>query len=239
MEAVGTSICLVMKAVLVSARWAGRSRRLGLERAAEAAGDGAEAQAENVLLRDAIELLAERLACAERRLKAAHLRKPYSRAVMAVVPLEGPNAGWLVGAMEEAFLRHGAPRHLISDQEKVFLSDTFRDLLIRWDVKPRCGAVGQHGSIAVTERVIRTLKYEWLKRVPLIKGLDHLQALLADFACYYNSWRPHTTLNGAVPEVIHAGQQWSVPPKTAKALPAHIERRFFPETRIKAFRLAA
>jgi transposase len=41
----------------------------------------------------------------------------FSRAVMAVVPLEGPNAGWTVEAMEEAFAEHGAPKHLISDQE--------------------------------------------------------------------------------------------------------------------------
>ena len=75
--------------------------------------------------------------------------------------------------------------------------------------------------------------------MPLIKGLDHLDVLLADFACYYNSWRPHMTLNGAVPEVIHAGRQWQAPPRTAKAVPVHIQRRFFPETRITAFRLAA
>ena len=42
MEAAGTSICLVMKAVLLSGRWAGRTRRLGLEQAAKASGDGAE-----------------------------------------------------------------------------------------------------------------------------------------------------------------------------------------------------
>jgi hypothetical protein len=50
-EAAGTSICLVMKAVLLSARWAGRTRRLGLEQAAKASGDGAEVQAENAILR--------------------------------------------------------------------------------------------------------------------------------------------------------------------------------------------
>ena len=80
MEAAGTSVCLVMKAVLLSARWAGRSRRLGLEQAAKAAGDGAGAQAENVMLRDTIKLLVEQLACAQRRLKAANIRMPYSPA---------------------------------------------------------------------------------------------------------------------------------------------------------------
>ena len=46
MEAAGTSVCLMVKAVLLSARWAGRSRQLGLEQAAKAAGDGAETHAQ-------------------------------------------------------------------------------------------------------------------------------------------------------------------------------------------------
>ena len=55
----------------------------------------------------------------------------FSRKVAACCPLEGPNAGWVVGAMEEAFLRHGAPKHLISDQEKVFISDAFQECILR------------------------------------------------------------------------------------------------------------
>ena len=163
----------------------------------------------------------------------------YSRAVMAVVSLEGPNAGWVVEEMKEAFVQYGAPKHLISDQEGVFISDVFQDLLIHWDVKQRFGAVGKHGSIAVTERVILTLKYEWLNRVPVIRGLDHLGRLLNDFAVYYNEYRGHATLGGAVPEVIHRGGQWTKPEKSAKTLPPNIERRLFPDTQITAYRLAA
>ena len=157
----------------------------------------------------------------------------------AVVPLEGPNAGWVVEAMESAFSRCGTPRHPISDQEGVFISDAFRDLLIRRDVKQRLGAVGQHGSIAVTERVILTLKYEWLKHVPVIRGLDHLGQLLGDFVFWYNEYRGHATLGGAVPSLIHRGEQWTKPEKSAKTLPAGIERRVFTDTRITAYRLAA
>ncbi len=163
----------------------------------------------------------------------------FSRKVVACCPLEGPNAGWVVEALAEAFRNHGPPKHIITDQEGIFTGEAFAELLVDWDVKHRFGAVGRHGSIAVTERVIETLKYEWLKCVPVLKGLDHVHTLLADFACYYNCWRPHSTLQGAVPDLIHAGQQWSVPPKTAKTVPANIERRFFPETRITGFRLAA
>lgn len=46
----------------------------------------------------------------------------------------------------------------------------------------RRGAVGQQGSIAVAERIILTLKQEWLRRVPTIRGLDHLSQLCDDFA---------------------------------------------------------
>jgi len=141
--------------------------------------------------------------------------------------------------MEEAFAQQGAPRHLISDQEGVFISDAFRDLLIPWDVQQRFGAVGNHGSIAVTERVILTLKYEWLKRVPVIRRLDHLGQLLRDFAIYYNEYRGHATLGGAVPSVIHRGGQWDKPAKSAKIVPANVERRVFADIQITAYRLAA
>jgi len=141
-------------------------------------------------------------------------------------------------ALATAFRLHGPPKHMVTDQEGVFTGEAFAELLVDWDVKQRFGAVGKHGSIAVTERVIRTLKYEWLRHVPLIRGLDHLEQVLADFELYYNAWRPHSTLQGAVPDLIHAGQHWARPPRTAKPVPANIERRFFPQTRITGFRLA-
>ena len=100
---------------------------------------------------------------------------------MSVTPLEGPNAGWIFEALETAFQKHGSPKHIISDRASVFIGDVFIDLLDQWDVKPRFGAIRQHGSISVTERVIKTLKYEWLKRVPIIKGFDHLTMLCEEF----------------------------------------------------------
>ena len=109
----------------------------------------------------------------------------YSRMVTTAYPLEGPNAGWVVNALDDAFVRHGAPKHIITDQEAVFTGAAFRELLSQWNVKQRFGAVGEHASIAVTERAILTLKYEWLKRVPVIRGTDHLTGLLGDFEVYY------------------------------------------------------
>jgi hypothetical protein len=121
----------------------------------------------------------------------------------------------------------------------VFVNDAFAELLGRGGVKHRFGAVGRHESIAAIGRGIRTLKYEWLRRVPVITGPEHLGHRLSDCACYCNGWRPHFMLTGAVPDLTHAGEQWSAPGKAAKAVPTHLEHRVFPETRITTSRLAA
>jgi transposase InsO family protein len=163
----------------------------------------------------------------------------YSRMVTATCALEGPNAGWATDALDDAFVRHGAPKHIITDQEGVLTGGAFRELLSKWHAKQRLGAVGEHASIAVTERAILTLKYEWLRRVPVIRGTDHLSALLDDFEVYYNAYRGHTTLGGVLPAVIHSGGQWSKPDKSAKMLLATVERRVFADTGITAYRLAA
>ncbi len=163
----------------------------------------------------------------------------YSRAVIAIASLEGPNAGWVVDVLERAFLRHGPPKHLISDQEGVFSGEAFSDLLRDWNIKHRFGAVGKHGSIAVTERLIWTLKHEWLTRVVLIRGLDHLGELLADFEQYYNEHRGHQRLGGATPAMVYRGQTWQKPGRSAKQVTGPIRLREFREQRITVYELAA
>lgn len=124
-------------------------------------------------------------------------------------------------------LEHGPPRHLISDQEGVFTGEAFSDLLRDWNIKHRFGAVGKHGSIAVTERLIWTLKHEWLTRVVLIRGLDHLGELLADFEQYYNEHRGHQRLGGATPAMVYRGQTWQKPGRSAKQVTGVLSRNSF------------
>ena len=70
----------------------------------------------------------------------------YSRKVVAMTPLEGPNSGWTIDALEQAFEKYGAPKHIIMDQHPNFTGKAFAELLGNWDVKPRHGAVGKKGS---------------------------------------------------------------------------------------------
>jgi len=161
----------------------------------------------------------------------------FSRKVVAAIPLEGPNAGWVCDAIEHAFRTFGPPKYMISDHEGVFIGAAFKELLNKWHVKQRLGAVGKHGSISVTERVIKSLKYEWLFRVPLIKGFDHLTSLCEHFEIWYNSFRPHMRLDGARPDDFYCRDQPEPVAHDAKVVPLKIERRYFSEARVTGYRL--
>ena len=161
----------------------------------------------------------------------------FSRKVMAAVPLEGPNAGWINNALESAIENYGPPKHIISDQGGVFIGEVFAELMDTYKILHRFGAIGKHGSIAVTERVNKTLKYEWLKRATLIKGIDHLTDLCKEFELWYNNWRPHMTLDGLRPDDVYYDNKPGKPERDAKTIPGNIEQRYFRQTRITGYRL--
>jgi len=89
-------------------------------------------------------------------------------------------AGISLCPLRRAKAHHLCASGVITDQDRVFTGGAFTELADRWGITQRFAAVGQHGSIAVTEHVIRTLKYECLNRVPVIRGIDHLSGLLDD-----------------------------------------------------------
>lgn len=67
-------------------------------------------------------------------------------------------------------------------------------------IKPRFGAVGRHGSIAIIERFIRSMKDECFRRlvVPLRRKDFVSQATF--YMDWYNRFRPHTALGGRTPD---------------------------------------
>ena len=130
-----------------------------------------------------------------------------------------------------------SPKHIISDRASVFTGEVFAELLDNWNIRPRLGAVGKHGSIAVTERVIKTLKYEWLKHVSFIKNSDHLVKLCEEFEDWYNCWWPHTSLDGLRPDDVYYNKKPERPQSAAKAVPANIEQHLFRKTRVTGYRL--
>jgi len=161
----------------------------------------------------------------------------FSGKIVSVRPLASQSALHIIEALEEAFRTFGPPRHIISDRGTGFDSDEMTEFLKSFGVKQRFGAIGEHGSIAVTERVNRTLKEEWLRRVLIIGGIAHLAELFGSFAEWHNQWRPHMTLGGCRPADFYRRETPEPVAKDAKVVPLNIERRHFVQTRVTGFRL--
>jgi transposase InsO family protein len=97
-----------------------------------------------------------------------------------------------------------APRHLISDKGPQFWPcQAYRGWCRRHDIRPRFGAVGKHGSIAVVERVILTTK-QLLGELPSIPTRRRsLRRELAAIFSWYNEHRPNTALAGSTPNEVY------------------------------------
>ncbi len=99
-----------------------------------------------------------------------------------------------------AILRTGSkPRHIIADKGKEFFCGPFKDWCRRKRIRPRYGAVGEHGSIAIVERFIRSMKSECTRRITLPFALAAMRQELGSYATWFNLHRPHTALIGRTP----------------------------------------
>lgn len=95
------------------------------------------------------------------------------------------------------------PRHLVCDKGSQFWCPGFKDWCQRRGIKPRFGAVGQHGSLAVIERFILTLKLI-LGAVPMLPlRREAFRRELLSIVGWYNEHRPHITLGGRTPNEVY------------------------------------
>ena len=126
----------------------------------------------------------------------------YSRRIMGITLFQREPTSEAVRAFLGRVIHTAGtrPRHLVSDKGSQFWCADFEQWCRRKEIKPRFGAVGKHGSIAVVERLMLTLKQSiaWLTLVPLRRRafLRELRYL----AGWYNSHRPHMTLAGRTPD---------------------------------------
>ncbi|HKY41322.1 MAG TPA: DDE-type integrase/transposase/recombinase [Polyangiaceae bacterium] len=130
----------------------------------------------------------------------------FSRALLAFsVFREEPTAAQLCALLDRAVSEMGAaPRYLVTDRGAQF-GHLYRAWCARHGVKPRFGAIGKKGSIALVERFILSLKREWLWKVFVPASLPRMQALLDSYQRWYNHHRPHAALSAATPSEILRG----------------------------------
>jgi transposase InsO family protein len=99
-----------------------------------------------------------------------------------------------------------APRHLIGDKGRQFFpSKGYRRWCKRHDIRPRFGAVGQHGSIAVIERFIRTLKEGFGFETGSTR-YSTMRYEVARWIDWYNEHRPHSGLTCRTPNEVYFGR---------------------------------
>ena len=95
----------------------------------------------------------------------------YSRRVMGITLFwREPSSQAMRAFLDRAMHANNArPRHMITDRGPQFDCRKYRPWCRGKGIKPRFGALGQHGSIAVTERLILTLKQNlaWLPSILL------------------------------------------------------------------------
>jgi len=95
------------------------------------------------------------------------------------------------------------PKYLICDKDTIFWCAGFKQWCRRKGIRPRYGAVGQHGSIAVVERFIRTMKDEGTRRILVPQRRNTFRSEVRSFVTWYNEHRPHTTLEGRTPNEVY------------------------------------
>ncbi len=132
----------------------------------------------------------------------------FSRRVMGVaVFAKQPTSLAIRAFLRRTIAKAGSPpKYLVCDRGCQFDCAGFRDWCQRSGIKPpRYGAIGRHGSIAVVERFILSLK-DGCSRVLLVPyRRENFLRELRYFGEWYNGFRAHTTLGGRTPdEVYHA-----------------------------------
>jgi transposase InsO family protein len=96
-----------------------------------------------------------------------------------------------------------APKYLISDKGSQFWpSKGYQRWCRRRGIKPRFGAVGEHGSIAVIERLIRTMK-AGIRQIVVPLRREAMRRELLSLVEWCNQLRPHMTLKGRTPNEVY------------------------------------
>ena len=126
----------------------------------------------------------------------------FSRRVMGVAVFrKPPDCQQVVAFLAKTIRQAGTPpKYLICDKGTQFWCKRFKRWCKRRKIRPRFGAVGQYGSIAIIERFIRTLKDEGLRRILVPLNHRKMRAEADAIIAWYNTCRPHTALGGRTPE---------------------------------------
>lgn len=129
----------------------------------------------------------------------------FSRRVMGFAVFKSqPTSEQVRALLGRTISKTGAPpKHLVCDKGRQFWCNGFKAWCKRRGIKPRFGAVGKHGSIAVIERLILSVKL-MLRFFPLVPfRIEVFRRNVQATFDWFNEYRPHTTLRGRTPNEVY------------------------------------
>lgn len=107
-----------------------------------------------------------------------------------------------IDAMEEALVRYGAPEIMNTDQGSQFTSMSFTQLLKDNDIRISMDGKGCWRDNVFVERLWRSVKYEEVY-LHAYETVSNARAGLDRYFRFYNSHRPHSSLDGKTPDEVY------------------------------------
>lgn len=117
-----------------------------------------------------------------------------------------------VEAVEDAVQRYGIPEIMNTDQGSQFTSQAFIGLMKKHDIRISMDGKGSWRDNVFVERLWRSVKYEdvYLRAYETVSAV---RAGLSRYFNFYNSRRPHSSLDGQTPDQVY----FNTLPQTAAA----------------------
>jgi transposase InsO family protein len=131
---------------------------------------------------------------------------PFTRRLVGVGVHRGAITGVNICRMFNAAIHgQGTPRHLSTDHDPLFEAHRWRANLRILEIDEIKTVPHVPLSHPFVERVIGTMRREFLDHVLFWNGHD-LERKLAEFQLYYNAARSHASLDGRTPLTFAGGQ---------------------------------
>jgi putative transposase len=107
-----------------------------------------------------------------------------------------------VEAVEEAIARHGTPEIFNTDQGSQFTSLEFVSMLKERGIRISMDGKGCWRDNVFVERLWKTIKYEEVY-LHAYESVSAARAALTRYIAFYNSRRPHSSLDGKTPDTVY------------------------------------
>jgi putative transposase len=131
----------------------------------------------------------------------------YSRRVLSWRVSNTMTTDFCLDALREAIVRYGRPEIFNTDQGSQFTSSEFTGLLKEYGIQISMDGKGCWRDNVFVERLWKSVKYEEV----YLKAYDSVSAAkasLGNYLAFYNTRRPHQSLDGKTPDAIYfAGLQ--------------------------------